>query len=69
MSMLWRQNVRTSNLNSGEMTGPKGCSESKSMTYLELLEDEFRPGVVNTPQELSFTEVKTVVLVKQLGKT
>ena len=38
------------------------------MTQLLLLEDEVRPAVVNTEQELSFTKVEILVLIKPDGQ-
>ena len=35
------------------------------MTLFSLLEDEVGPGVVNTPQELSFVEVRIGFLIRQ----
>ena len=42
-----------------------GRSENKSATEFSLFEDEIRPGVANSAKELSFTEVTTLVLIKQ----
>ena len=50
------------------MERTRRCSENKSMTQASPCEDEVRPGVANTSQKLSFTEVRVLVLIKQSGQ-
>ena len=42
-----------------------GRSQNKSLMQFPLSENEVRPGVANTSQDLSFIEVTTLILIKQ----
>ena len=44
---------------------PMGRSENKSLTQIPPFEDKVRAEVTNTSQDLSFTEVIVLVLIKQ----